>query len=122
MSAIDGAAGQRAIDWIKGIVAEPEVGQIYTGKVVKIMDFGAFVNFLGSKDGLVHISELAPQRVGKVSDVVTLGDTVKVKLLGFDDRGKVKLSMKRVDQQTGADLSEQFDKGGDRGQRAPAVS
>jgi polyribonucleotide nucleotidyltransferase len=122
VAAVDGNAGQRAIDWIKGIVAEPEVGHIYTGKVVKIMDFGAFVNFLGSKDGLVHISELAPQRVGKVSDVVKVGDQVKVKLLGFDDRGKVKLSMKRVDQQTGADLSEQFEKGGERGQRAPAVS
>jgi polyribonucleotide nucleotidyltransferase len=78
--------------------------------VVKIMDFGAFVNFLGSKDGLVHISELSPQRVGKVADVVTVGDVVKVKLIGFDDRGKVKLSMKRVDQQTGKDLSDQFDK------------
>jgi polyribonucleotide nucleotidyltransferase len=122
VAAVDGEAGQRAIDWIKGIVAEPEIGHIYTGKVVKIMDFGAFVNFLGSKDGLVHISELAPQRVGKVGDVVTVGDSVKVKLLGFDDRGKVKLSMKRVDQQTGADLSEQFEKGGDRGQRAPAAS
>jgi polyribonucleotide nucleotidyltransferase len=110
VAAVDGEASQRAIDWIKGIVAEPEVGQIYTGKVVKIMDFGAFVNFMGSKDGLVHISELAPRRVEKTGDVVKLGDSVKVKLLGFDDRGKVKLSMKRVDQQTGADISEQFDK------------
>ncbi len=121
VAAVDGDAGQRAVDWIKGIVAEPEIGQIYTGKVVKIMDFGAFVNFLGSKDGLVHISELAPQRVGKVGDVVNLGDMVKVKLLGFDDRGKVKLSMKRVDQQTGADLSDQFERErterGDRGDR-----
>jgi polyribonucleotide nucleotidyltransferase len=110
VAAVDGEASKRAIEWIKGIVAEPEVGQIYTGKVVKIMDFGAFVNFMGSKDGLVHISELAPRRVEKTGDVVKLGDTVKVKLLGFDDRGKVKLSMKRVDQQTGADISEQFDK------------
>ncbi|MBL8839640.1 MAG: polyribonucleotide nucleotidyltransferase, partial [Alphaproteobacteria bacterium] len=121
VAAVDGEAGQRAVDWIKGIVAEPEIGHIYTGKVVKIMDFGAFVNFLGSKDGLVHISELAPQRVGKVGDVVNLGDMVKVKLLGFDDRGKVKLSMKRVDQQTGADLSDQFERErterGDRGDR-----
>jgi len=121
VAAVDGDAGQRAIDWIKGIVAEPEIGHIYTGKVVKIMDFGAFVNFLGSKDGLVHISELAPQRVGKVTDVVNVGDMVKVKLLGFDDRGKVKLSMKRVDQQTGADLSEQFEREraerGERGER-----
>ena len=68
------------------------------------MDFGAFVNFLGSKDGLVHISELKPERVGKVSDVVKLGDSVKVKVLGFDDRGKVKLSMKVVDQETGEEL------------------
>ena len=110
VAAVDGEASQRAIDWIKGIVAEPEIGAIYSGKVVKIMDFGAFVNFLGSKDGLVHISELSPQRVGKVADVVTVGDMVKVKLIGFDDRGKVKLSMKRVDQQTGKDLSDQFEK------------
>jgi polyribonucleotide nucleotidyltransferase len=72
--------------------------------VVKVVDFGAFVNFLGSRDGLVHISELAPQRVGKVADVVKLGDNVKVKVLGFDDRGKVKLSMRQVDQETGEDL------------------
>jgi polyribonucleotide nucleotidyltransferase len=110
VAAVDAEASQRAIDWIKGIVAEPEVGVVYTGKVVKIMDFGAFVNFMGTRDGLVHISELAPQRVAKVGDVVKVGDSVKVKLLGFDDRGKVKLSMRRVDQATGADLSEQFDK------------
>src|SRR5205823_966495 len=89
---------------IRGIVAEPELNAIYNGKVVKVVDFGAFVNFLGSKDGLVHISELAQQRVGKVADVVKMGDTVKVKVLGFDDRGKVKLSMRQVDQQTGEDL------------------
>ncbi len=105
VAAVDAAAAQAAIDWIKGIVAEPEVGVIYTGKVVKTVDFGAFVNFLGARDGLVHISELAPQRVGKVTDVVKVGDQVKVKVLGFDDRGKIKLSMKRVDQQTGEDLS-----------------
>jgi polyribonucleotide nucleotidyltransferase len=110
VAAVDGDAAQKAIDWIKGIVAEPEVGHIYTGKVVKIMDFGAFVNFMGSKDGLVHISELAPHRVAKTGDVVKVGDAVKVKLLGFDDRGKVKLSMRRVDQATGADISDQFDK------------
>ena len=104
VAAVDGDAAQAAIDWIRGIVAEPEVGVIYNGKVVKTVDFGAFVNFLGSRDGLVHISELAPQRVGKVADVVKLGDTVKVKVLGFDDRGKVKLSMRQVDQQTGEDL------------------
>src|SRR5690348_10408119 len=104
VAAVDGDAAKAAIDWIRGIVAEPEVGIIYNGKVVKVVDFGAFVNFLGSRDGLVHISELAPQRVGKVADVVKLGDTVKVKVLGFDDRGKVKLSMRQVDQETGEDL------------------
>ena len=104
VAAVDAEAATAAIDWIRGIVAEPEVGIIYNGKVVKVVDFGAFVNFLGSRDGLVHISELAPQRVGKVADVVKLGDTVKVKVLGFDDRGKVKLSMRQVDQETGEDL------------------
>jgi polyribonucleotide nucleotidyltransferase len=104
VAAVDGDAARAAIDWIRGIVAEPEVGSIYNGKVVKTVDFGAFVNFLGSRDGLVHISELAPHRVGKVADVVKLGDTVKVKVLGLDDRGKVKLSMRQVDQQTGEDL------------------
>ncbi|NBB82939.1 MAG: polyribonucleotide nucleotidyltransferase, partial [Alphaproteobacteria bacterium] len=102
----DADKAQQAIDWIKGIAAEPEVGQVYTGKVVKLMDFGAFVNFLGPRDGLVHISELAPQRVRQVSDVVKEGDSVKVKVLGFDDRGKVKLSMKTIDQETGEDLSQ----------------
>ena len=104
VAAVDGNAAQAAIDWIRGIVAEPELGAIYNGKVVKTVDFGAFVNFLGSRDGLVHISELAAHRVGKVADVVKLGDNVKVKVLGFDDRGKVKLSMRQVDQQTGEDL------------------
>ncbi|HNB25399.1 MAG TPA: polyribonucleotide nucleotidyltransferase [Alphaproteobacteria bacterium] len=105
VAAVDGKAGQAAIDWIRGIVAEPEVGVIYDGKVVKVMDFGAFVNFLGSRDGLVHISELAPQRVKTVGDVVNVGDQVKVKVIGMDDRGKVKLSMKAVDQKTGEDIS-----------------
>ena len=105
VSSVDSAASQAAIDWIKGIVAEPELGVVYNGKVVKTVDFGAFVNFLGSRDGLVHISELASARVGKVTDVVNVGDAVKVKVLGFDDRGKVKLSMKQVDQATGADLT-----------------
>jgi polyribonucleotide nucleotidyltransferase len=109
VAAVDASASQAAIDWIRGIVAEPELGVIYTGKVVKIMDFGAFVNFLGARDGLVHISELAPQRVGKVGDVVKVGDQVKVKVLGFDDRGKVKLSMKQVDQATGEDISGKLD-------------
>jgi polyribonucleotide nucleotidyltransferase len=107
VAAVDASASQAAIDWIRNIVAEPEVGAIYTGKVVKIVDFGAFVNFLGSRDGLVHISELAPSRVKQVSDVVQVGDSVKVKVLGVDDRGKVKLSMKAVDQATGADLTRQ---------------
>ena len=100
-----GASITAALKWIKSIVSEPEVGEIYEGKVVKIMEFGAFVNFFGSRDGLVHVSELAPQRVQKVSDVVKEGDTVKVKLLGFDNRGKIRLSMKAVDQATGEDLS-----------------
>ena len=105
VAAVDATASQRAIDWIRGIVAEPELGVIYNGKVVKTVDFGAFVNFLGARDGLVHISELAPNRVGKTTDIVKVGDQVKVKVLGFDDRGKVKLSMKQVDQATGEDIS-----------------
>jgi polyribonucleotide nucleotidyltransferase len=105
IAAVDQDKAQAAIDWIKGIVAEPELGVVYTGTVVKTMDFGAFVNFLGSRDGLVHISELKPERVAKVTDVVKQGDKVKVKVIGFDDRGKVKLSMKVVDQETGEDLS-----------------
>ena len=94
-----------ARDWIKSIASDPEVGAIYTGKVVKVVDFGAFVNFFGAKDGLVHISQLSQQKVAKTTDVVNEGDTVKVKLVGFDDRGKTKLSMKVVDQETGEDLS-----------------
>ncbi|NWH09131.1 MAG: polyribonucleotide nucleotidyltransferase [Alphaproteobacteria bacterium] len=90
--------------WIRSIVAEPEVGEIYEGKVVKVMDFGAFVNFFGARDGLVHISQLAKARVAKVGDVVKEGDKVWVKLLGFDDRGKTRLSMKIVDQATGKEL------------------
>ncbi|MCA0199280.1 MAG: polyribonucleotide nucleotidyltransferase [Proteobacteria bacterium] len=105
-----------AVRRIREIVAEPEVGAIYTGTVVKIMDFGAFVNFLGKRDGLVHISELAPKRVQQVADVVKEGDVVKVKCLAIDDRGKVKLSMKRVDQATGADI----DTGGKDGGETPA--
>jgi polyribonucleotide nucleotidyltransferase len=129
VAAVDGDAGQRAIDWINSIVAEPEVGTIYNGKVVKIMDFGAFVNFLGSKDGLVHISELAEERVGEVGDVVTLGDEVKVKVIGLDDRGKVKLSMRAVNQETGEEIAvepraprggNRPDRGGDRPRRGRA--
>ncbi len=102
----DGEAAQKAIDWITSIVAEPEVGVIYTGKVVKVVDFGAFVNFFGSRDGLVHISELKNERVGQVTDVINEGDEVKVKVLGIDDRGKVKLSMRVVDQETGEELED----------------
>jgi polyribonucleotide nucleotidyltransferase len=100
-----GTAIEAALKWIKSIVMEPEVGEIYDGKVVKVVDFGAFVNFFGARDGLVHVSELASKRVNKVSDVVNEGDAVKVKLLGFDNRGKVRLSMKQVDQATGEDIS-----------------
>ena len=92
-----------AIEWIKGIAADPEVGTIYRGKVVKCVDFGAFVNFLGSRDGLVHISNLTEGRVAKTTDVINEGDEVYVKCIGFDDRGKVKLSMKEVDQETGTE-------------------
>ena len=95
-----------AIDWIKGIAADPEVGTIYRGKVVKCVDFGAFVNFLGSRDGLVHISNLTEGRVNKTTDVINEGDEVYVKCIGFDDRGKVKLSMKEVDQETGEEKAE----------------
>ncbi|MDA9288921.1 polyribonucleotide nucleotidyltransferase [Alphaproteobacteria bacterium] len=91
---------------INDIVAEAELGVIYDGKVVKTVDFGAFVNFLGTKDGLVHISELQNARTQKTTDICKEGDTVKVKVIGFDDRGKVKLSMKRVDQVTGADIED----------------
>jgi len=104
VAAVESSQANAAIEWIKSIVAEPEVGVIYDGKVVKIVDFGAFVNFLGARDGLVHISELAPKRVNKVDDIVSEGQMVKVKCIGMDDRGKVKLSMKRVDQETGEDL------------------
>ncbi len=112
-----------AINWIRSIASEPEVGHIYDGTVVKVVDFGAFVNFFGSKDGLVHISQLAPRRVQKVTDVVKEGDKVKVKLLGFDDRGKVRLAMKMVDQQTGEDLeAKQKAEGADQGQAPDAAA
>jgi polyribonucleotide nucleotidyltransferase len=100
----DGEKIKAAMNWIKGIASDPEIGQIYEGTVVKVMEFGAFVNFFGSKDGLVHISQLATRKVANVKDVVKEGDKVKVKLMGFDDRGKTKLSMKVVDQETGEDL------------------
>src|SRR5690348_16776890 len=104
VASANGESIRAALNWIKSIASDPEVGMIYEGTVVKVMDFGAFVNFFGSRDGLVHISQLAPSRVNKVTDVVKEGDKVKVKLLGFDDRGKVRLSMKVVDQTTGEDL------------------
>jgi polyribonucleotide nucleotidyltransferase len=104
VASASGDAMKAAINWIKSIASDPEVGHIYEGTVVKVMDFGAFVNFFGAKDGLVHISQLAPRRVQKVTEVVKEGDRVKVKLLGFDERGKVRLSMKAVDQTTGEDL------------------
>jgi len=105
VAATDADAAIRAVDWIKGIAADPEVGTVYVGKVVKIMDFGAFVNFLGTRDGLVHISEIADRKIGKVSDVLNEGDVIKVKCLGFDDRGKIRLSMKSINQETGEDIS-----------------
>jgi len=104
VASASGDAMKAAINWIKSIASDPEIGHIYEGTVVKVMDFGAFVNFFGAKDGLVHISQLAPRRVQKVTEVVKEGDRVKVKLLGFDERGKVRLSMKAVDQTTGEDL------------------
>ena len=107
VAATDAEAAEKAIAWIRGIVAEPELNVIYTGKVVKVVDFGAFVNFLGSRDGLVHISELAPSRVNKTTDIVNMGDEVKVKVIGFDDRGKIKLSMKAVNQETGEEITAQ---------------
>lgn len=139
------ASEQEKIDaakaWISSIVSEPEVGTIYTGKVVKVVDFGAFVNFFGAKDGLVHVSQMAMERVANPADVVSEGQEVKVKFLGLDDRGKTKLSMKVVDQATGEDLTDKInaeraergeppmsedtggrpkrdgDRGGDRGRR-----
>ncbi|MDP6786399.1 MAG: polyribonucleotide nucleotidyltransferase [Rhodospirillales bacterium] len=107
VAAVDQKAGEAAMEWIRGITAEPEIGRIYNGKVVKTVDFGAFVNYMGTRDGLVHISQLAPNRVGQTTDVVNVGDEVKVKLIGIDDRGKVKLSMKVVDQKTGEEIKDE---------------
>jgi polyribonucleotide nucleotidyltransferase len=106
ISSPDGASIKAARDWIHGLTAEPEEGVIYKGKVVKVMDFGAFVNFFGPKDGLVHVSQMKKERVGHPSDVVSEGQEVFVKLLGFDDRGKVRLSMKVVDQESGEEIVE----------------
>ena len=104
IAASDTESSEAAQKRINDIVAEAELGVIYTGKVVKTVDFGAFVNFLGTKDGLVHISELQNARTEKTTDICKEGDEVKVKVIGFDDRGKVKLSMKRVNQDTGEDI------------------
>jgi polyribonucleotide nucleotidyltransferase len=97
---------KKAYDMIWSIVAEPEIGQIYTGKVVKLVDFGAFVNFFGKRDGLVHVSQIASKRLSHPNEALKEGQEVKVKLLGFDDRGKVKLGMKMVDQETGLEIAE----------------
>jgi polyribonucleotide nucleotidyltransferase len=116
IAAVEKESLEMAQKWIHGLTAEPEVGAIYEGKVVKVMEFGAFVNFFGAKDGLVHVSQLAAERVESPSAVVKEGDIVKVKLLGFDDRGKVRLSMKAVNQQTGEAIEGVVDDGpsGDR--------
>ncbi|QBF33758.1 polyribonucleotide nucleotidyltransferase [Thalassococcus sp. S3] len=103
----NGEAIKKAYDMIYSIVAEPEEGAIYTGKVVKIVDFGAFVNFFGKRDGLVHVSQIENRRLNHPSDVLKEGQDVKVKLLGFDDRGKVRLSMKVVDQETGEEITKE---------------
>jgi polyribonucleotide nucleotidyltransferase len=104
IASASGDSIRAAIKWIQGIAAEPEPGVIYQGTVVKIVEFGAFVNFFGSRDGLVHVSQLAPQRVANVKDVVKEGDKVWVKFMGMDERGKVRLSMKVVDQNTGQEI------------------
>jgi polyribonucleotide nucleotidyltransferase len=121
ISSSDPAQIEAARAWIVGIVAEPEVGAIYTGKVVSLVDFGAFVNFLGARDGLVHISEVKNERVANVRDILTEGQQVKVKVVGVDDRGKVKLSMRLVDQETGEELPDTRpprEGGDDRGPRS----
>jgi polyribonucleotide nucleotidyltransferase len=102
----DQKAIRKAYDMIWSIVAEPEEGKIYTGKVVKLVDFGAFVNFFGKRDGLVHVSQIASKRLNHPNELLKEGQEVKVKLLGFDDRGKVKLGMKMVDQETGEEIAE----------------
>lgn len=122
VSSSDHSQIEAAIAWIKGIVEEAEVGKIYNGKVVNLVDFGAFVNFMGGKDGLVHVSEIKNERVEKVSDVLSEGQEVKVKVLEIDPRGKVRLSMRVVDQETGAELEDtrparEPREGGDRGPR-----
>lgn len=125
ISSSDTAQIDAAIKWIKGIVEEAEVGKVYDGKVVNLVDFGAFVNFMGGKDGLVHVSEIKNERVEKVSDVLAEGQEVKVKVLEIDPRGKVRLSMRVVDQETGAEIAdtrparEERPRGEGRGDRGP---
>jgi polyribonucleotide nucleotidyltransferase len=124
ISSSDTAQIEAAIKWIKGIVEEAEVGKVYDGKVVNLVDFGAFVNFMGGKDGLVHVSEIKNERVEKVADVLKEGQDVKVKVLEIDPRGKVRLSMRVVDQETGAEIEDtrparEPREGGDRGPRGP---
>ncbi|MCU6453594.1 polyribonucleotide nucleotidyltransferase [Sphingomonas sp. A2-49] len=124
VSSSDPSQIEAAIKWIKGLVEEAEVGKVYDGKVVNLVDFGAFVNFMGGKDGLVHVSEIKNERVEKVSDVLSEGQAVKVKVLEIDPRGKVRLSMRVVDQDTGAELEDtrparEPREGGDRGPRGP---
>lgn len=125
VSSSDVSQIEAAINWIKGIVEEAEVGKIYNGKVVNLVDFGAFVNFMGGKDGLVHVSEIKNERVEKVSDVLSEGQEVKVKVLEIDQRGKVRLSMRVVDQETGEELEdtrparEPREDRGPRGDRGP---
>ncbi len=125
ISSSDVSQIEAAKAWIQGIVEEPEVGKVYNGKVVNIVDFGAFVNFMGGKDGLVHVSEMKNERVEKPTDVVTEGQEVKVKVLEIDNRGKVRLSMRVVDQETGEELEdtrpprEPREPRGDRGDRRP---
>ena len=103
----DQKAIKKAYEMIWSIVAEPEEGQVYTGRVVKLVDFGAFVNFFGKRDGLVHVSQIANKRLNHPNEALKEGQEVKVKLLGFDDRGKVKLGMKMVDQETGLEIKEE---------------
>jgi polyribonucleotide nucleotidyltransferase len=124
VSSSDTSQIEAAIKWIKGLVEEAEVGKVYDGKVVNLVDFGAFVNFMGGKDGLVHVSEIRNERTEKVSDVLSEGQAVKVKVLEIDPRGKVRLSMRVVDQETGAELEDSRPareprEGGDRGPRGP---
>ena len=123
ISSSDVSQIEAARRWIQGIVEEPEVGKVYTGKVVNLVDFGAFVNFMGGKDGLVHVSEIRNERVERVADALSEGQEVKVKVLEIDPRGKVRLSMRVVDQETGAELEDTRPprEGGDRdrGPRRP---